>query len=1146
MMKEEKARTINTEGDDLPLLIEGDALLEEHTLHIKSSLKSLFREEIKGGKELVSKLPLVKWRECYKVPGAFPIALLCTHAQSQQIRLLFYEMVSHWLIPGQQLQILSSHNLSFRLRNIPDLSLYFAKLLVFIEKEKQLPMILRNLPFFSHDIRQAALSPRHAKHILDMKRLSLGGKTLDLYRSIFCLMRRFPKYLNNELIPDVQHFLIHTQEEFRTIRHVHHICGIICLQHLFRKWLQQESKVYPQKRHLHLKLMHPTLYYTFGIKKVVGIVIAFNSLSKSEWCEKRHLLNAVQRILPTAFIIKESYIATHPAEERMFIFYFELQKNDGNFSLSELKRLRKELPSELKNSIELLSPSLFIPRNEEEIVRNIITLSQELKYVRDLPQAIISFQEQRYDRLRFNVILLRIVKDQLPPLALLRRSLPEGVHFIPEKVANVGMLRKKYTKEANLFALEVETRLFLRKNNSVDLPRARSYIVQALEKLLGPFRDYNGGFLLKQKEQLDSIKKQLGPMVERYEFLIENLFYSITPSIMQTLISPQLGKAVGYLFIRLLQQDLLSEEDFILEIEKIGQDQVIAIKAGNYKLKEKLLHIVKELSLNSFKIAIASNEIDGLFYLTFIFLSPDPEETTSLKSALEGILNDWVQEQKNQQIVHIHLPRPVLSLDPRIGSDRTSGIVLKMLYEGLMRVKEKAQIEYAIAKDVKITPDWKRYTFFLRKSFWSNGTPLTAYDFEYSWKTMLEPDFRSPFCFLFFSIINAEAAKKGGKPLHSVGIKALDAHTLQVDLVHPAPHFLSLTAHWTYFPLCQEIEKHHPGWAYHHGTSYVCNGPFILEQFKPGDDLIVEKNPLYWDQESVKLQKISITIVENNTSVFKLFQQGRLDWYGDPMTKISLSHLPALKKNNQLQTEDIRGLFLLQLNTERPPLQSAKVRRALSLSIDRKKIIEEIIQSDDQPMEGFSIADRYPLQGGDLKKARELFEEGLKELKISREELAPLIFSHSEIGEQEAIAEEIGRQWKEVLGLEIKLERLLWNTFFDALTNQDYTIGGLIWYCRYDDPIYYLDLLVYREHSTSISQWKHPQFCHLIAQAKEELDPQKRRQLLQKAEAIAQEEMPFIPLFFEQMRYAKNHRLRDVVLSEIGQIDFRKAYLEPH
>ncbi|MCH9626529.1 MAG: hypothetical protein S4CHLAM2_01510 [Chlamydiales bacterium] len=1123
-------------------------ILKKHKEELLRLANQIFGRELATQEDLARKLPLVKSRGLDQTPGAFAFYLLCSSEWNRKILLFVEEMLACWLVPNEKLNLLSSKNLSFRLPywKAP---LFFLELILEVPDEKTLHAIQKQLPTMIDGLKLGSLSSGHAKYILEMKRLSLDGNVSFVYESVADLIRRYPKRFSSDIFREVQHFLAHCRKEFRQIRSHRHLCRIICAHYLFQKALEKDIKVFPHSRHIYIKLMQTHLHYPFGVRKVLGIALSINSLQDYESFELRHILKAVQHLIPHVQAPQDSYYAHRNEENRLLTVYLELEKTrGGNFTLEEVRVLKNALPDELKNSIEYLSPSLFTPRNEEELIRNIIHLSQELRYVRDLPQAMISFQEQRHDVLRFNIVLLRVLNKTSRSLAKQSRSLPSNVHFIPERVANVGYLRKKYIKEATVFTLEIETRLFLRKNHSIDLVKARQYVVKSVEKMIGQFRDYNGGFLLKQNEQLEAIKEALGSQAKKYAFFLENLFYSLTPSIMQTYIPPDKGKILCALFLQTIELVLPNHESCIHRSHKEHDVLAVVVKANHPEIRETLSQSIKELEIDPLQLASSAVEVDRNYYQCYLFLNPSPEHASRFEQAIEKTVSSWLEKRQNQQILRLHLPRAAQSLDPRIGADRTSGVVIKMLYEGLFRVSDSGGVEPALAASYAVSEDQKTYHFTLKKSYWSNGSPLTAYDFEYAWKKILEPDFRFPYSFLFFSIKNAESAKKGEKSLSQVGIRALDEQTLCIELAYPFSAFLSLMASWVFSPLCREIDQKHPGWAYHSGETYVCNGPYKLDLWKLNDDLQLVKNPLYWDADSVKLDRIQICVIEEEKMPLDLFASGELDWVGDPLTKLSPTAIPSLRANQSLTTEpDCYGLYWIQLNFDRLPFQSLHMRKAFALALNRQMLIQDVLLGEDLPAYGFSTCPQgasFDPQAYDPDLARAHFAKGLEELGLSRSDLPTIVLTHSEIEEQEAVSYAIGREWEKVLGVKVKYERLLWNTFFETLHRNEFMAGGVVWYPRYNHPLYFYDLLVFREHTWRITTWKNANYNRLIDQAKHAEDSQKMQLYFDQAEEILRAEMPIIPLVYQKFRYVKNPRLQGYILSNINLIDFRAAYLE--
>ena len=210
------------------------------------------------------------------------------------------------------------------------------------------------------------------------------------------------------------------------------------------------------------------------------------------------------------------------------MLYFEVEKEElTDFSTLEREGLKEKLSIELQAGIEKVAHSLFMPRNEEEVMRNIITLSNQLRFFKDLPQAIISFDEQTESELSFTVIWLRILKPGDVPIEEVFGKSTCLLKIVLERIRQMGLIRKKFPKEASVFRVKIPIASFLRSDCSVDLFKARYFLVTELESVLGQFRDYNGGMIAKQHEQYLALKKRVWDRKD--EWILENFFHSIFP-----------------------------------------------------------------------------------------------------------------------------------------------------------------------------------------------------------------------------------------------------------------------------------------------------------------------------------------------------------------------------------------------------------------------------------------------------------------------------------------------------------------------------------------------------------------------------------------------------------------------------------------
>jgi hypothetical protein len=206
----------------------------------------------------------------------------------------------------------------------------------------------------------------------------------------------------------------------------------------------------------------------------------------------------------------------------------EIEKGDGSdFSLEEIQLLKVSMPDQVKGSVEQLTHPIFMPRNEEEVLRNIMELSRQLRFVGDMPHIIITFDEQKGDELCFSIILVRVVNEHELSVQDLFSVRKTALKYIPDRVRKVGNLRRRYVKEATVFRTVILTREFLRADRSVDLYKAREFVLSEVSKVVGALRDYNGGMIYKLGESLKNLKMALGRAVD--PILVEKFFYSIIP-----------------------------------------------------------------------------------------------------------------------------------------------------------------------------------------------------------------------------------------------------------------------------------------------------------------------------------------------------------------------------------------------------------------------------------------------------------------------------------------------------------------------------------------------------------------------------------------------------------------------------------------
>lgn len=518
-----------------------------------------------------------------------------------------------------------------------------------------------------------------------------------------------------------------------------------------------------------------------------------------------------------------------------------------------------------------------------------------------------------------------------------------------------------------------------------------------------------------------------------------------------------------------------------------------------------------------------------------------------MASACQKANNTHSKPTKQELRLNIHSEPP--SLDLRKATDVTSISIIKMCFEGLVRLDENNTPVPAIAERFEHSDDFKTFTFYLRESTWSDGHPLTAHDFEKAWKTMLSPTFPCEFANDLYVLKNGQAAKLGRCSIDMVGVNAIDDRTLLVQLDHPIPYFLQLAATHPFFCVPDHIASQHPDWAENSGERFVCNGPFALKEWRHHNVIQVQKNPMYWDKDKVVLEKITLSLIEDENTELTMFENNELDWAGSPLSSLPIDAMSSLKQKGEVTTYPMSGVYYYVFNTRQFPFNNVHIRRAFALSINRKSIIDNITQSEQVPAMAIVPptmwkTERNYFQDNDLKEARREFELGLKELNITAAQLPPITLMFNTVSAHHKIAQAIQEQWHRTFGIRVRLENKEWKVYLDEMRHHKFQIARLGGIANFRDPISFLEQYKYLTSSNNHSQWTNTRFTELVEEAELTSDLDKRTALLMEAEKIMIEEMPIAPIYYYTGSYLKKPYVKDVHLSDLSDVDFKAAYLE--
>ena len=465
----------------------------------------------------IKKLPFIYIRPSLKPCDDLSCIIVC-HYRNNAFKFIYDFLTS--LIPEKNSNIALFFAADFKLKDEKDAELFsIGEIRISIDMATDLFNIQNKLNVLQEELYMGISSAFHAQKILSTNDTNFDKKTIYIRDRIKALINYRPKYFDLSLLWAMRNFMVRCPDHFKYITSAKQLTRIIAVQHIFNKKLSEEERSILIKVS-RIKNLDPTL----------AIYCSFRIPHNSEIIGIHQITRLIQSYLHNIYIEKDNYLYSIEENGSICHVYMELKRPEGfSFSIEDINLLRHRLPNSINTLLTDHNHPLLLPNNEEEVMHNIISLSKEIKYSRDIPQVIISFEKQKYSKLSFSIILVRVTEDKSTPLKKLFENKFGATKFIPVRNKITGSIRKKYNKEANVFKLEIPKMKFVRSDNSIDIIRARSYISDAIEKAIGPFRDYNGGLLSKQNEVLWELKKKLHITKKNDEIILENFFYSLSP-----------------------------------------------------------------------------------------------------------------------------------------------------------------------------------------------------------------------------------------------------------------------------------------------------------------------------------------------------------------------------------------------------------------------------------------------------------------------------------------------------------------------------------------------------------------------------------------------------------------------------------------
>ncbi|AEE96713.1 ABC transporter substrate-binding protein [Mahella australiensis] len=385
----------------------------------------------------------------------------------------------------------------------------------------------------------------------------------------------------------------------------------------------------------------------------------------------------------------------------------------------------------------------------------------------------------------------------------------------------------------------------------------------------------------------------------------------------------------------------------------------------------------------------------GPIYFRYRDYVKKPEVKDEVRRYVGSDLDLYWTSVDGKDTINLNLGSEPPQMDPQLTDDAVSMQVINGVFEGLTRMDKEGKAMPGMAEKWDVSPDGMNWTFHLRDAKWSNGDPVTAQDFEYAWKRALNPDTGAGYAYIMYPIKNAEAYNTGKiTDPNEVGVKALDAKTLEVTLELPTPYFDTLTSFATYMPLNQKFYESVKDKYGSEAKNLIYNGPWTISEWTHESKMVLKKNPDYWNASAIKLNTINYVMINDNTTSVNMFLSGQLD-----MTGLRGDQRDQLKNEGyELLHFSDGSSWYLEFNTKDPVMQNAKIRKALTYALDRNLFVKNVLMNDSKPALGY-VPDVMPGKGGsgtfrkengDLIKdnnqeeAKKLLIEGIKELGLDK------------------------------------------------------------------------------------------------------------------------------------------------------------------
>ena len=529
------------------------------------------------------------------------------------------------------------------------------------------------------------------------------------------------------------------------------------------------------------------------------------------------------------------------------------------------------------------------------------------------------------------------------------------------------------------------------------------------------------------------------------------------------------------------------------------------------------------------------------------------------------------------------------TIDPAKNSTVDGAIMVQHMFEGLMKWDNSgepidgargvynaelvpgqaaAEPEKVVNEDGTVT-----YTFTLRDDLkWSDGEPLTANDFVYSWQRLADPSTAADYCYMIdmvkgYAEINTgtptgEKDEEGNDIMEhadpsTLGVSAPDDHTFVVELTYDCPYFLEVCAFPATLPVRQDVVAANPdGWT-HEVDTYLSNGAYTLTEWSHNSRIVMAKNQYYYGVDELGPDTITFQLMDDGTATLSAYNSGDLDY----IQNVPVDEIPSLLASGELNIVDYIGTYYVSYNVEDPAFSDPRVRKAFTLAINSKYIVDNVSQAGEVPATGFVPAgvydadqagDDFRTVGGDYWTAPLTDEQYQANVAEAQQLMADagypngegfpvVVYTYNNDPNHEAVAQALQQQWQTALGVTVTLENADWSVFLEDRKQGNYMVARNGWIADYNDPCSFLDMW-YTDGGNNDAQYSNPEYDALIDAAKATSDPAERMDYFHQAEDILfNEDWVLGPIYFYTQKYMLKDNIDNIYYTPLGYFFFTHA-----